>query len=723
MSDDSRRSQKAHSDDADREERFDEICADFLDAEADGLRFDQDNALAENPDLAESLRNFFQDHARMAGALHDGNEDSEETVPPPTPMDVEQTIAYTGDETANQNFESNDGLHVRIADYELIEKIAQGGMGVVYKAQQLSLNRIVALKMIRSGALADAEEVKRFRVEAKAAAQLRHPGIVPIYQIGVEDGQDFFSMAYIEGESLADRARREALLPKEAANYVMKVARAVQYAHDQGIIHRDIKPANVLLDKNDNPMVMDFGLAKQIQSDHQLTMSGQILGTASYMSPEQARGDQAAIGPASDIYSLGALLYTLLTQRPPFTGDNPIEIILNVLSKDPDAPSASNMRLSRDIETICMKCLEKKPAKRYSSAQELADDLKRFLDGVPINARPVSKFEHAIRWCQRKPAITTSIVLAIGLVLGLPIAYYNLREVVVKKEDDRFEIGLAQDAKKQYVVDSDLLDPDRYEGQDRLYILAAKAMLTQVGNRSANPITSLTEPSRAALEDTVRELEQALEQTPKDELRFALADCFVTFSRDASIEKDKHKEKSYLERAEQLLLELENNSGSPSELLLRRIEWIRFVKAQLSPNYGADDLRKFAKAKVRKLDNAYGIIRFEFEHLPLSQPVQHFAEPHEALMKDKASGLNTYISFLGAQDNLDLSSHETQQLFCDLALLSQRIVSDDGASSPESLPVQAWPWIWPKDPRGIYDAILGIALSQTNYAPRDFQVR
>ncbi|MCY2992212.1 MAG: serine/threonine-protein kinase [Planctomycetota bacterium] len=320
-------------------------------------------------------------------------------------------------------------LRTRFGDYELLEKIAQGGMGVVYKARQISLHRIVALKMILAGQLASDAEVARFRTEALAAADLDHPGIVPVYQVGQYAGQHYFTMGYVAGPSLAAKLAMGPLEPRDAAALVRTVTEAVEYAHQRGVIHRDLKPANILLDQAGRPRVTDFGLAKRISSDSHLTATGQALGTPSFMPPEQAAGKLDEIGPASDVYALGAVLYNLLTGRPPFQAAHPADTLLQVLTEDPVAPRGLNPAVPRDLETIVLKCLDKFPARRYSTAQDLALDLGRFLAGEPIHARPVGRLERGWRWCGRNRrlaaalsslalALTAAIVLLIALVRG-----------------------------------------------------------------------------------------------------------------------------------------------------------------------------------------------------------------------------------------------------------------------------------------------------------------
>ena len=309
-------------------------------------------------------------------------------------------------------------------DYELLSEIARGGMGVVYKARQTNLNRIVALKMILAGQLASEEDVQRFRTEAEAAANLDHPGIVPIYEIGQHDGQHFFSMGFVEGKSLSDRVKDGPLPPKEAAELTKKIAEAIAFAHSRNVIHRDLKPANVLLDKNGEPKVTDFGLARKTDTDSGLTRTGAVMGTPSYMPPEQAAGKTNEIGPLSDVYSLGAILYCLLTGRPPFQAANPLDTLLQVMEREPVSVSTINPEIQRDLETICHKCLQKEPEKRYASAQELADDLGRWLGGEPIQARAVSHAERAYRWVRRNPVVSaltaaTAMALLIGAIVSI----------------------------------------------------------------------------------------------------------------------------------------------------------------------------------------------------------------------------------------------------------------------------------------------------------------
>ena len=305
-----------------------------------------------------------------------------------------------------------------MGNYELLEEIARGGMGVVYRARQINLNRIVALKVMLHGPFSSPEFVRRFRKEAEIVARLRHPHIVTIYEIGEHDGRHFISLEFVAGRNFSELARERPLSARRAAAYLKTVAEAVEHAHQRGVLHRDLKPSNILLDIFDQPRVTDFGLAKIIHQDAEITVTGQILGSPNYMPPEQACGTLSGGTVTADVYSLGAILYELITGRPPFQGETIQAVLLQVGSAEPVSPRRLNPDTPADLETICLKCLQKEPARRYGSAQELADDVGRFLDGQPIQARPVSPLKRSWLWCRRHPTlaiISSALVLAIGL--------------------------------------------------------------------------------------------------------------------------------------------------------------------------------------------------------------------------------------------------------------------------------------------------------------------
>lgn len=327
--------------------------------------------------------------------------------------------------SARQTEESSDAVAQILTgrtfgNYDILEEIARGGMGVVVRARERKLKRIVALKMILGGHLADESDIQRFYVEAKAAAALQHPGIVPIYEVGDIDGQHFYSMQLVEGPSLKSHLDDGPVPPGKAASLVREIALAVQFAHEHSIIHRDLKPENILLTRDGSPMVTDFGLAKSIESGDNLTQSGQVLGTPGYMAPEQALGRIDLQGPGVDVYSLGAILYFLLTGRPPFQASSTLETLDQVVRRMPVSPRDLNPAVPRDIETVCLKCLAKDPRQRYFSAEALASDLGRFLEGRPVAARPAGPARRLWRWCLRNPSIAAlSATVILCLVAGI----------------------------------------------------------------------------------------------------------------------------------------------------------------------------------------------------------------------------------------------------------------------------------------------------------------
>jgi hypothetical protein len=394
-----------------REQQVNRILAEYLEAQRLGRAQDPEDLLRQYPELAVDLQSFFADRnqfGQMADQL------GPIAGPAPT-LGAAPTLAPDAAAEAGPALST-----VRyFGDYELLEEIARGGMGVVYKARQVSLNRLVALKMILTGQLASTQDVQRFHTEAEAAANLDHPNIVPIHEVGEHEGQHYFSMKLIAGSSLAQELGVRSQEPgvsrereRWAAEIVAAVARAVHHAHQRGVLHRDLKPGNILLDADGQPHVTDFGLARRVADGARQTRTGDIVGTPSYMPPEQARGEKGlTIGV--DVYSLGAILYELLAGRPPFRAETPLETVMQVLEREPEPPSKFAPHIDRDLETICLKCLEKEPGQRYGSAEALAADLQNWLRGEPIRARPSTALERAKKWILRQRAVTGSLSVAV----------------------------------------------------------------------------------------------------------------------------------------------------------------------------------------------------------------------------------------------------------------------------------------------------------------------
>jgi len=313
----------------------------------------------------------------------------------------------------------SEELPREFGDYELLEEVGRGGQGVVFRAWQRSLSRTVAVKIIGIGQFATSAHLKRLRREAAAAAKLNHPGIVPVYEVGERDGTYYFSMRFVEGDCLDEVVSRGSISVRQAAELIAKVARTVHYAHEHGILHRDIKPGNILLDANGEPHLTDFGLARLVEHGSTVTGSLEVMGTPSYMAPEQAVGNNAAVSKGTDVYGLGAVLYELLTGHPPFAGGTTYETIRMLLDSEPRQPRSWNRKIDRDLSDICLKCLEKNPRYRYSSALALAEDLERWLRHEPIRAKRSGFLIRSRKWVQRNPMIAALIMLSIVLAAGL----------------------------------------------------------------------------------------------------------------------------------------------------------------------------------------------------------------------------------------------------------------------------------------------------------------
>ncbi|MCA9212338.1 MAG: protein kinase [Planctomycetales bacterium] len=470
-------------------------------------RFESERAIRDIVDAA-----FSKLHDTVRGA-------NEVTLPPKSSKedsaDCDQTLCPENKSAGAV------GSKVRyFGQYELLQEVARGGMGVVFKARQMSLNRIVALKMILSGQFAGEEEVQRFRTEAEAAANLEHPGIVPIFEIGEYDGHHYFSMGYVEGQSLADRVADGPLEPHESASVVKDICDAMAYAHDRGVIHRDLKPANVLMDAGGQVKITDFGLAKKIEANSSLTGTGQVLGTPAYMPPEQASGNVDTVGPLSDLYSIGAILYCLITGRPPFQAASPLDTLMQVLEREPPSPQLINPQTPKDLETIALRCLEKNIRNRYASVKDLGDELGRFLRGEPIEARPLSAPARLWRWCKRKPAVAglcgvaTALVLVFsvgGPMMAMQQAKFARRQVELKQDaiDAR---TAAEAARKQEEVERKNAETAKSEA------VAAKDALSDEKDRAIADLyaTTIALAYQEWLSDNVERAEQLLNECPEE---------------------------------------------------------------------------------------------------------------------------------------------------------------------------------------------------------------
>ncbi|TWU42838.1 serine/threonine-protein kinase [Novipirellula artificiosorum] len=424
---------KTDSDDEDREDEhrededvaFQRLLADLIAAVERGERVDRDALDRDYPRYAKSICEFLDDHERLHGAV-------DELFEPPSEEDPYATLHSSEDHRSGSRVWSlarfgETEFPISFGDYSLLREIDRGGMGIVFEALHCSLNRVVALKIMRTAGLASEEELRRFRFEAEASAAIKHPNIVPIFEVGEAHGLVYFTMAFVDGEDLSSLVRRRQIQPREAAKIMSKVADAVATAHRQGVIHRDLKPSNILVDEKGEPYLIDFGLAKQEESRDALTCAGQILGTPAYMAPEQASG-KCIQNPAScDLYSLGAVLYELLTRQAPFHGPTPFDVLLQVVDRDPARPRQLCKQIPRDLETICMRAMEKDPAQRYPSAEQMQLDLQRFLLNEPILRPRPTLSDRMQMWWRREP-ILVSHLCGIFSVLLVVIAAQLIRE-------------------------------------------------------------------------------------------------------------------------------------------------------------------------------------------------------------------------------------------------------------------------------------------------------
>ncbi len=449
-----------------------------------------------------------------APSLRSGGSTEQATIDH-TPAEVDETQCRSDspDELARPRFSRTLPNCPRIPGYDILQHLGEGGMGIVYKARQVGLNRLVALKMIRGGSQVRPDHRARFSIEAEAVARLRHPNILQIYDIGEVDGMPYVSLELLEGGSLTDRLDGTPQSGRSSADLLRVLSQAIVAAHQAGIIHRDLKPSNVLFTEDGTPKITDFGLAKRLESNDHQTESGQIMGSPSYMAPEQARGHTRDVGPAADVYALGAILYDMLTGRPPFKGESPIETIRQVIDDELVPPSRLVPKVARDLETICLKCLNKESSRRYSSALALVEDLGRYLQGDPILGRRTSPLTRGIKWARRRPLAATLYSLAIAVFLGLTVggASYERNRRIREGSLSQSALSLIDRAKEA----NSTVDLSNIHGEETSFL---RSLTTEDKRR----LKGFVDRVRASIEQVDRRLLDLKEQ--EENQKIALAD-------------------------------------------------------------------------------------------------------------------------------------------------------------------------------------------------------
>ena len=417
--------------------QLDDLIADFLSALERGEQPDRQAILSAHPELESELEEFFANHDEIFGSVNEPQSSAE-----PDKRDIGEdatTVGPANSKDPTTTGEKNlDGSNPKlIGNYLILEEIDRGGMGIVYRALDQDLQRVVAVKMIRSGRLASESYVQRFKAEARAAAKLDHPGIVSVHEVGTHEGQPYFSMAFIEGQNLAGYLKENELTVEESCLLIKEIAEAIDHAHENGLVHRDLKPANILMDRKNRAKITDFGLAKSLDQDDGITGTGEILGTINFMAPEQAAAKNDQIDRMTDVYSLGAMLYFLCTGQPPFETDNPVDTLLRILDSEPVLANKINPKVPRDVAVICMRCLEKDPQNRYQTASELVEELDRFLKGEPVEASHSSLVSRFRKWSRREPSLVGHLV-GLGLIEFTRACNYGYQAFVNGEDLDQY---------------------------------------------------------------------------------------------------------------------------------------------------------------------------------------------------------------------------------------------------------------------------------------------
>jgi serine/threonine-protein kinase len=582
------------------QQRLDAVIAEYLEAVDAGRRPDPQEWLSRFPELAGPLAHYFAEEGRLHGLL--------------APLEDDKVTGWQGDKVKEGDstaslFTLSPCHPVTLSssgdfgDYELLEEVARGGMGVVYRARHRRLNRIVALKCILAGRLASAEEVQRFRYEAELAAHLDHPHVVPIYEVGEQAGLPYFTMKFIEGGSLAQHAPRFRHDPTAAARLVATVARAVHHAHQRGLLHRDLKPGNVLLCRKTRagagdrdlgfepgdfePMLVDFGMARRLDGGLGLTASGTAVGTPSYMAPEQAAG--GAVTTVADIYSLGAILYELLTGTPPFRGEGPLDTLRQVQEQEPVGPRSIEPKVPHDLETVCLKCLQKEPTRRYAAAEDLAEDLERFLRGEPIRGRRVGAAAQLWRWCRRRPVpagLAAALILSVVAGLGLVTWQWRRAEanfVLAQEERTRAEEERSRAEEERARADEGFNEAHR----------AVQEFYTRVSEGKIRDIPGAQTVRRELLESALAYYERFLrERGPDLRLRVELAETHFRIARLASSLGDLPKAEASCRQAVQMYRELLRDQPTNAPLrtrLAQSLGEVGFIDSQLGKMTAALD--------------------------------------------------------------------------------------------------------------------------------------